>query len=952
MARHALRFQGKLVHTLSRILGIVMLAVMIGQPIGALPALAQDTATLSGSVLDPAASPVAGATVTITGPATVTTKTDAAGHYSLSAPQGIYRILVRAGGFSDSTDDAVTLSNAGITLDVRLTRPTLSSLQTIGTVRSSGGGGGPQFNATAASQATIGAPTFENQGDVGVRNILDETPGIVDSSSNGSANGGVRGSITYPTIRGGLSYETASLIDGHPVSVGKFGDYVTTFLNRYMFQTIEVQKGPGSMPNQITRSVNGTVNFRTWDPTTTLTGNLEFGVDGFGGKFSNVRVSDTVLNGKLGFVFDYATEGTPGAAGMNNPSLFIPALSNVSYTNSAGVPVIPGGAVGTHPPGAANTNATLETTSTLGCCISMPTWYLNRSELGKLRFNFSDVTSFTASVIASQTYASQNGNVQNLNNVNFDPSVPNGTIASGHQFAFFPFQDNFAQDYEFNSEPIFTAELHTQLKNDNILARFYSASISRLQTNGDQSNSTFTVPVNLYGTTSTGTPLNGVDGFGKPFIATITDPLFQSQEQDNLLGYTFEYDHALGDSGNIISFTADENYSWTHVYTPGEPDSSSTSNIPAGSAANTGTYSVHGDFNIGSRLNATATYYLTRFDTHYPIFTGAANTISFNDNILWHSDERLGLAYRLDHNKSLRFSLGSALVPPFLGILSGAAGVPAVCTASNCPSGIQPGTAAVNSVGGINVKPETSFGYDLGTDIRFGNRWPDTVLSGDVYLTNLTNQFLKTVFLNGTAPLGAGGAPIPLYTTAFSNLGDARYEGIEAKLEHAPQAGFGYAVQGALLRGFAYNVSPSIYQFNAAGQATTNQSVVAGANFGPTSLLSSGGSAIPYAQGYTEINYRARGGWYGNIGMIYYGPNNTFNEPAFEITRATVRVPIHDRNSYVQLAVDNLFNINPLIFDIAGSGIGAQAINGQFVTTNLKGYGPRNIHLVLVHNFK
>jgi hypothetical protein len=169
-----------------------MLAVMIGQPLGAVPASAQETGTLSGTVLDPAAAPVSGATVTITGPATATTKTDAEGRYSLSAPQGIYRILVHAGGFSDSTDDAVTLTTGGVTLDVRMTRPTLSSLQTIGTVRSTGGGaGGPQFNTTAASQSTIGAPTFENQGDVGVRNILDETPGIVDSSSNGSANGGV-----------------------------------------------------------------------------------------------------------------------------------------------------------------------------------------------------------------------------------------------------------------------------------------------------------------------------------------------------------------------------------------------------------------------------------------------------------------------------------------------------------------------------------------------------------------------------------------------------------------------------------------------------------------------------------------------------------------------------------------------------------------------------------------
>ncbi len=937
---------------LSRIIGIVMLAVMIGQPIAVIPAFAQETATLSGVVLDAASNPIAGATIIISGPATVTTKSDTDGHYTATVPEGIYRILVRSAGYSDSTDDGVTVTADGLKLDVRLARPTLSSLQTIGTVRSAGGqGGGPAFNPTAVAQSNIGAPTFENQGDVGVRDILDETPGIVDSASNGSANGGVRGAITYPTIRGGLSYETASLIDGHPVSVGKFGDYVTTFLNRYMFESIEVAKGPGSMPNQITRSVNGTVNFKTWDPTRDLSGNAEFGVDGFGGKYGTFRVSDTVLNGKLGFVVAYAGEGTPGAAGVANPSDFIAALSNVSYTNSAGVPVTVGGTTATHPPNAFNTTATSQTTSTIGCCISMPTFYHNNSELAKLRFNFSDVTSFTATMLASQTTASQNGNVQNLNNVNFTPAIPNASIASGHQLAFFPFNDNFAQDYEVNNEPFFSGELRTQWKNDNILGRFYSASINRLQTNGDPTNTPFSLPVYLYGTDAAGAPLNGVDSFGNPYIATISSPLFTTDEQDNLIGYTFEYDHSLGTSGNVISFAVDENYSWTHVYTPGMPDSSSTSNIPAGSAQNTGTYSLKGNFQIGSRLTATAAYYMTRFDTHYPIFTGGANTISFNDNIFWHDDERLGLAYRINHDASLRFSAGSALVPPFLGILAGAAGNPALCTASTCPAGIQPGAAAVNSVGGVNVVPETSFGYDLGADWRLGSYMPDTVVSGDVYLTNLHNQFLKSIFPNGTVPLGPGGAAIPLYTTAFGNLADARYEGIELKIEHAPRTGVGYAVQGALLRGYPYNVPPSIYQFNAAGQATSNASVVSGVNFGPTTLLSSGGSAIPYSQGYVELNYHANGGWYANAGMIYYGPNNTFNEPAFEITRGTIRVPLHNKNSYVQLAVDNIFNINAEIFDVAGSGVVSPAINGQFVTTNLKGYGPRNIHLVLAHNF-
>ena len=193
--------------------------------------------------------------------------------------------------------------------------------------------------------------------------------------------------------------------------------------------------------------------------------------------------------------------------------------------------------------------------------------------------------------------------------------------------------------------------------------------------------------------------MNGLDSYGKPYVATISNPLFTTSEQDNLLGYTFEYDHALGNTGNTISFVADNNYSWTHVYTPGQSDTSSTSNIPAGSVQTIRTYSVKGDFQIGSRLNVTAAYYLSQFDTHYPIFTGAAApfTINFADNVFWHNDGRLGLAYRVDRNTSLRAALGSAVVPPFLGIFAASSTAPLLCTSSTCPSGIQPGAAAVNN---------------------------------------------------------------------------------------------------------------------------------------------------------------------------------------------------------------------------------------------------------------
>jgi hypothetical protein len=86
--------------------------------------------------------------------------------------------------------------------------------------------------------------------------------------------------------------------------------------------------------------------------------------------------------------------------------------------------------------------------------------------------------------------------------------------------------------------------------------------------------------------------------------------------------------------------------------------------------------------------------------------------------------------------------------------------------------------------------------------------------------------------------------------------------------------------------------------------------------------------------------------------VIYFGPGNTYNEPAFPITRATVRAPIHDKNTYLQVSVDNIFNVNPEVLDVFGQGVAQPAINGNFQPTNLKGYGPTSAHFSLVHNFR
>jgi hypothetical protein len=943
--------------SLSRVLSVVSLAALIGGPLGLAPALAQSTAPISGNVTDPGGAAVAGATVSLHGPSLATTTTDANGHFSVNAVPGVYSVTVTKTGFLGATEDDIALAPGGVTISVRLQRPTFSSLQTIGSTRgSAGGGGGPQFNTTPASQQVIGQQVFENQGDLQIRDVLDETPGIVASIPAGSANGGVPGAITFPQIRGGLSYETAALIDGHPVSVGEYGDYVTTFLNRFLFQDVELEKGPGAITPLISRSVNGTVNFRTWDPTPTLTSNAEVGADAWGGKYYNLRIADTIANGKLGFVFDYTDWGTPGPAGNNDPQSYLPYTllddGNVTYTDSQGNPVkvsqpseVGGGTVG-----AKNTYVGFAG-NVLGCCVNLNTWFQSRGFLGKLRYNFSNSTSLTFSEISTQTLSSQNGNTNELYAYNYAPTVP-GLLPPGSREAFNPYSDLFAGDYEINNEPIFEGELRTQIDGDNVLFRAYHAGISRLQTNGDPPDTPIVMPVYLYGQTTGGAPLNGLDPYGKPYVATYTDPLYQSNEIDSLTGYSFEYDHPLGESGDVLTFSTDQNYSQTHVYEPGVSDIAyGAGDIPSGSAQNTGTYLLRGTFQITPKLSAIAGYYLTRFSSNFATWYDTSTALFlpvFNDIVNWHSDERVALAYRADHDTSVRFAAGSAVVPAYLGILTGAAaGTPQPCGAAVtppkvalCPDGQATGYTTTIG-GGLNIQPETSFGYDLGADRRIGSDG-STVLSGDIYLTNLHDQFLKAYYSNGTFD------GLPLYTEAYSNLSDSRYQGIELTLNHSPRVGFGYILQGSLIHDAPYDV-PS-------GTLAQNEFLVAGENFGPETLASN--TRMPYSQGYAEASYRSNG-FYANVGGLYIGPNNSYNEPAFMVFASTVRVPLFHGpdndvhgNTSVQLSVRNLFNVHPEIFDLDYQGLGYAGNNGANYLPSLKGYGPRSFILSLSHDFK
>jgi hypothetical protein len=147
----------------------------------------------------------------------------------------------------------------------------------------------------------------------------------------------------------------------------------------------------------------------------------------------------------------------------------------------------------------------------------------------------------------------------------------------------------------------------------------------------------------------------------------------------------------------------------------------------------------------------------------------------------------------------------------------------------------------------------------------------------------------------------------------------------------------------------------------------TNLGIISGANFfGSGSSGSNGASAngagsnfnsvnnhaIPYSQGYVSIHFRTLKGGLVEFGETYYGPNNSYNQPAFVVGDGAVRFPLGGNGDYsVQVSGYNLFNIYNSAFVTQAGGVGVPLYNGQTGLTNGNTVGPRTFNFVLSKKF-
>ncbi len=907
-------------------------------------------AAIIGVVKTPSGNVVAGAVVHLAGLAVRQTSTSATGEFSfLNLPAGFYEVTISKPAFVTIRKSGIAVAaEEQVSLNVELAPATFTSLKEIGHVSTSGSGSGA-INTSTAAVVDIPAATFTDQGAEQVVHVLNETPGIITTVQNFgfNNNGAYQSTIQEPQIRGCLSYETESLIDGHPISIGSSGFYSPLYLNPHLLQAVELVKGPGSMPSDINYAVCGSVNYRTLEPTRAPQASVDFDLNTYGGLSSAYTATGSTTNGKLGYAFGFSVVGQPGP--FNGDKAYSGSLDFAPTTTINGKsvcgPTLPYYVcAGSFPPTPPNkTGALAISYPVVICCSTLNSIYTNKSELGKLRYNFSPETSLTVSYLGAQAYQSLYTNYifpqQTFDPYNptyaslgYWPTPPSGLYKGSLKSGFVvPYATlvNYQPDNEQNQQGLLESELRTSLGKGTLLFRYYTGAQSDIIYDGNPNGTgSSSLTGQVWGILPTG-PKGAFQSYnGGTYTISQQNAGTASLIQDHFQGYSGEYNIPVGADIFSLSFDRTAHNSYDNF--------AGSAIVPASASQALGTIMLKGSFMLSPTLTALFGNYFVNYTSHYTPDGGA----TWNDVSKSFYGPRLALTWQPRNGTSVRASLGSSIAPPYLVLINTQGGVPV----ANNQGAVLYYTQIANNG---NLNPETGFGFDLGIDQRIGR---DYIASADVYQTNLHGQFLDSTALDGTYTATSGpnkGKTRPLYITKTENLGQSRYEGIEASFRRIVPFGFGFTIQGALLRAYTYNLPPGFYD-TAQGPNTTNLGVIPNVNYygGGNGYNGVADGSVPYAQGYGELNYRAKNGALFLIGATYFGNNNSYNAPAFVTFLASARFQVN-KNVSLQVSGTNLFNVLGAKTGNLFGGSQVPLVNGTDGVTTQFNVGPPTADLIL-----
>jgi outer membrane receptor protein involved in Fe transport len=811
---------------------------------------AAHTATVTGTVTLANGQPVSGADVRLRGQAVLSAKTDNAGAFIFrSVPWGTYQIVVSS-TFGTAERDNVIL-NADVNVAIQF--PAGTGLRTIARVSTTNTGA--HINVTSSAIQSVSPSRFAFEGNGTWAHLFDDVPGVTPSGyTNGATYAWTAFSPNAPavlTLNGALPYETATLLDGMPLQgtsatlLGAGGGVDLSVLPINGFDTADVVRGPGANAPSIVDSIGG--SFVLHPPGTVARNSFELSVsnDPYGGIVSNADVA--VHFGRLSATFAYGTNDSPGPLGHRNElgALFTPlAINGQSVWSPTFTEPNPSD-------GIVNCRCT-GLTSLLYCCVPQSTAWSAQHGAASLSY------AITPSITAEVFYAGSTSN-QNYQFGYFPTEfAPSGT-APPYTGSFTPSPPG-QKNYSILGVLSPGGELYPQassLLEEKVTAYLGSGVVrlGALQYNsfahsnyldGLQSGE-----YNVWGTANVGAGPPGTPTAYNGGLENLTffDLFLNEYSWTNNRDLLGSYAAQLGpDSTGGISFVTsyyNEPYFENLLY-HGSP--LFALNQSTADSDTTNELRLYFESAIG-KLSLGASWYFANSSFHLP---STANPNQWTNSQFPYSAPRLGLVWQASPNVAIRAAAGGGYALPSINDILGA------------PLSFL-GTYYVQSAANPNLKPEESFGVDVGTDFRI-NR--DTVVSFDAYRTNLFGQFYTTLTqstFNG----------LPLYLYEFSNLAASRMEGINLTAQRDVPVGYYWKGSLGFTRGYVVSVPQGFY--NGIGCVKcANTAIVPGANFNNVSgyLVT-----VPYADGSATFGYRWRPGTFADLAATYYGNNNAYFTP-------------------------------------------------------------------------
>jgi hypothetical protein len=245
---------------------------------------------VSGNVHADGGQPVAGARVEAHGAATVATRTDAHGGYSLHVAPGAYRLTTTARGYTSIAID--TAANADETVSFTLEPLDSPKLRLIGTVVVDGRLTPVQG---ALPSTTVTRDDFALLGDDRIIDGLEQLPGATFTRPDG----GAASAIAVVSLRGPDPSESLVALDGQLLNDGNTGDLDLSRFPVAAFSALDVTLGLGPEDANGSNTFGGAIDLVSLQPTATP--HVRYSLSGGSFGQSEGWINATGTRGRLGY---------------------------------------------------------------------------------------------------------------------------------------------------------------------------------------------------------------------------------------------------------------------------------------------------------------------------------------------------------------------------------------------------------------------------------------------------------------------------------------------------------------------------------------------------------------------------------------------------------------------------------------------------------------------------